>query len=294
VVFPAGGLLVRNTDNAETIYDAEKMYKLHAMKCGSILLLLVLLTHAASATIIPVGFGSKKVNIWRYWEINNEQIPEAKMLVYNKTDSAIRFCMIRQRNDTIVKTVTILPHEYGIYAIESVPADSKDGSFDELFINGLRIGMSGVMRELKLTKFEHRYYSKEGAQGTGLCMVGKDELFSKRGRKEKMTLYFDCTPFKHDVNNMQLVPLINSGFKSMTLFGEDGVAYAIAPDTSKAGMRVDKAKTKTGVPVAIRDIDSYQLEVEYTIAKNEVWPDFNIRVLFANNNIGEAIPIIAK
>ncbi len=273
----------------------------------------VLLPLIGMANITPMGYASKKAGIWRYWEINAHNVPEPKMLVYNKSDTAIVFFMVLSQpkngmtaeersklhgllhidNDTIIKPMTIQPHAYGIFNTEVAPLKGYV-PMDILFVNGAIIGQAGIMQPFSMPAYEHRYYSAEGEQGMGLCIIGRDNLFSKRGKKDRMTLYFDRHFLANSINEVKLVPMTNCGFKSMTLYAGDGTECSIDIPEGKGGIPVSKAANMKGVKVDLQHIDAYKIDVEYTLAPGDVDPSFNLRMLYAGCNIGEQIPVIPK
>lgn len=276
------------------------------------LLAILLPTSLIIANQIPIGYFSDKVTIWRYWEINADNKPEAKILVYNKTDAPITFYMIIRGSkntmanaeikllqkytnwkcDTVVRPVTIQPHEYGVYERDYATTKSSLGWYDILYVDNTRLGMAEIGKMLLQTTFEHRYYSYEGLQGFGYYLVGKDQLFSERGKKDKMTLYFDVNHNTPEIHKIRLIPAKNEGLKTLTMHAEDGTAYDA--ETSMPNLQGDYVDFDKGILLDLQSKDHFKIEVDYRVAQNDKEPEFDLRTYFNYGSSGEVMPILVK
>ena len=267
----------------------------------SLIFLLCLLQHSY-ATLIAVGYGSKNILIWRFWEIGKDGQPKPKMLVYNVSNHAATFFLcaaginnkmdsLRRayfykaahvNNDTVIKPVIIQPHEY---IISDIIALKNSSIYYCAFVDDEYYGMDDDMLPIPFTVFKHKYYSREGIGGSQPWITGKDKLFSRRGKKDKMTLYFDYSSIKKDpylkYRKIQITHVggICKGFAQT----EQGDAYAF--DTSCKDMDLH---------VNVEQKQIFEVTVNFTVTKKDEMPVGEMREVFAGGSAGVLMPVFAQ
>jgi len=269
------------------------------MKYLFVFLLLTVLPREGQAMSVGIGYSSKKAVIWRYWEIYHGK-PIPKMLVYNTTDTPIKFflrktlqddypAMYRVKilqqlygieNDTIVMPVTIQPHEYGIW--EEV-VNAKSGFYDAANIDGQYCGIMPDMGQLPELKYQYRYYSPECLNGGNVCLVGKDKLFSIRGEEDRMVLYFDCA-HKDSREKERRINADIRGINSMTMSLGGGVGHVLSA-----------SDPKTDFAVNVAGVTTFTIEVAYTVSNGSEQPCVSMYEALANGSkAGVMLPVLAR
>jgi len=271
------------------------------MKYLFTLLLLLFLSPPGQAKSTSIGFSSPKLVVWRYWEISEKGIPVPKMIVYNKTDTAVTLCItkteydsltIRGRyimkerylmdNDTAMAPVELAPHTYGTYDMRAA-RDCK--LYDELFVDGRSCGILPDMGALQLGKYEHKYYSRESYGNPCPCLFGVDDIFSERNKTIKMSLYFNCDYKDHRETFWKVYAEMNEGIKGMVLdlLGEGGGSFPM-----------DETEPKVSFNVPVQYASFFTIEVTYKIARNTTMPSVKMRREFAYGDSRFEIPFFVK
>ena len=235
------------------------------------------------------------------------QVPE--ILVYNTGDTAVAFTLrkvfvvdmeidssrkkwyedqsARYAGDTIVKTAMIPAHQFGVFIIGM---EKIKGGYDGAFINGRSAGIADhklqAIPTLPDDENKYKYYSYEGLYATPFfCLIGKNQLFTKRGETENLRLYFDFQD------------------KERTRFfaGINDVAIDIPEGIDKASVELeqtdhvaDKDNPKTRFTVNMRKEHAYNMNIACKIAKDSGNPTFDLRAFFTNGSSGIRLPIFAE
>jgi hypothetical protein len=266
------------------------------------LIILLSIFQRSYATSIGVGYNSKDVIVWRFWAINKHGIPEAKILVCNTSNAPVSFCLTKtnirgkldsfskmqlQRisnlaNDTIVMPSIIKPHKHAIFDIVSL---TNSGFYDAIFVNGECCGIEDDLRWLPRQKFVHKYYSYDGIAGSQSWLTGKDRLFSRRGRNDKMTLYFDYSTIKNDSYlkymkvQIEHVSGINKGFAQTEQWGR----YTF-----------DASSKDVDLHVNVEQRQVFEVTLNFTVTKKGEMPVLDMREVFAGGCSGVRLPVFAQ
>lgn len=263
---------------------------IYLMKYLILYLFLLLCPCLSIARTIGVGYRSDKVTLWRFWEIGKRNIAEPKILVYNKTDKPISFFLRKKRldndsisasdrktllkvygkdSDTMIRLVTIRPHEYSVYDMAADTSGRNYGFYDAVYIDGKYCGIKEDMGALHVGEFEHRYYSTEGLSGSSECIIGKDELFSKRGKRGRMSLYFDCSRKERAQHELRFSAGVKPGIQYLSMCTKNGNCHEI-----------NKPDDKILFSVNTDTISSFTIDVSYTLENSDNEPYFEFRTSF--------------
>ena len=277
------------------------------MKLASLVAVLLFLPLLSHANLIGVGYHSPFAKVWRFYERDTRGELVPKILIYNTTGESITFCMkvtsegreLRKSDmpllqkylgidhDTVIHTVTIPAHGYGIYETESLPTNQSTGFYDAVIINGLGAGIMVVRGKLQAPDNRYRYYSSEGLDGTGNCMIGTNNLFTESGEPGHMSLYYKCSGNynNYPVKEWQFEPGVEQGIATITLCKEDGQCYTAG--SGKPGAKF---------PVNIEKIDSFKLEADYVVSGNASFPELYLIKYFCNHDcsISMVLPVFLK
>ncbi len=264
-------------------------------------LFLIVPFFSANAGTISVGYSSTDVLLWRFWEIDSNHVAHPKILVYNITDKPLTFLLKKTNSrgsldplersglayrfqvfsDTIVKTITIAPHDHGVYDIVAL---KSSGLFDAVLINGVYCGIMPELTEVTVEKYVFKYYSHEGVAGSMNCLIGKNNLFTNRGETDSTTLIFDCTYKPYKEKSRLIEAQINDGVEMVSLF------------FGNSRYDLYDANKRTEFTVNIENIQSFTINMEYKIGKNDLVPGINFHNKVPQNafSMGCWLPVFVK
>ena len=274
------------------------------------LLLMVLGACSNCGAIIGIGYTSKDVLFWRFWEIKDGK-PVPEILVFNNRDSAVSFTIrkvfvedrmidsarrkryeeesARYAQDTVIKTVTIPPHQSGVFVLRN---GAHDGWYDGAYIDGKFSGIAG--HELRKPdvpssgQYEFKYYSWEGMYATPCFgMICTNKLFVQRGEKENFVLLFDFRDSNKDrwqsfkgINDISAK--IIAGLDEVAI-GFGGYAYGI-----------DSRNKVVRFPANIRKDKAYKMDISCSIAQSSDFPLLDVTTFIENGSHGFALPIFVQ
>ncbi len=278
------------------------------MRSFLLLFLLILGSYINCHALIGIGYSYKNVLFWRFWEMKEGQlVPE--MLVYNTGDTAISFTMRKTyveggctpsgttkeeyarrdaeyAKDTIVNTTVIPPHQYGIFVVSR---GQYGNDYNGAFVNGRWAGISGKMQEPSkeiIARYPYKYYSYEGEYGTpGWGLTCTDQIFTKRGEKGHLAIYFD----------------FNDPKKWQSFAGISDVSATIGGGLDDAAITLNgqmhtikDAQKNNRFAANMGSTQTYRMDVSFTVAENGEFPNLDMHYFFANGNAGIEMPIFVQ
>lgn len=161
----------------------------------------------AWASQIGLGFSTKEISVWRYWEKTKFGFNH-KVLVLNISDSTLDVKIQQEiligynfKKDTTLTTIigenTILKSlDYIIYDIDSILMKNNDDSNEtrifKFYVNGKSVGaMSAEYDSPPKELNSFKYVSYTGLNGaTGLFWIAKNNLFSDENQSDSVTLLY--------------------------------------------------------------------------------------------------------
>jgi hypothetical protein len=260
-----------------------------------LLFVLLLVAQQVHATMIPVGYHSRLVRIWRYFERNDSGSFTPRMLVYNVTDTPVTVevrvvkhggdmtaddlaLLTKQTglmSDVEVRLNTIPAHGYGIYTTAQVAEHVSSGYFEAVIINGWGAGIQPLRQRLVWPDKRYKYYAYECINGVGGggYMLGTNTLMATVGDTCHMTIYYSNVEARRknafNVTLWQYEMKVNKGAAWLSLADPKGQAWTV----TTASPYVHFVENIVG-------IDSLQLELAYGIQLNDPMPELELRESF--------------